>query len=146
MRGLTLFYDVLDRRCLKAGKKKNKRTSPSISSHTFWRTPGKRSSPQDASFYAPDDTSGRRTRTLSSVPLASNLFLLSACCPAADSERYFVEDYFAVAAVFGAEIQANSLQCKTAAEDSEVARRCLWVTSHVKMVVVFTLTFISKES
>lgn len=45
--------------------------------------------------------SGRRTHTLSSVLLASNLFL-SAYCPAAGSERYFVEDYFAVAAVFGA--------------------------------------------
>jgi len=44
--------------------------------------------------------------------LASNLFL-SAYCPAADSERYFVEDYFAVSAVSGAEIQANDLQCKT---------------------------------
>jgi len=44
--------------------------------------------------------------------LASNLFL-SAYCPAADSERYFVEDYFAVSAVSGAEIQANGLQCKT---------------------------------
>jgi len=56
--------------------------------------------------------SGRRTHTLSSVLLASNLFL-SAYCPAADSERYFVEDYFAVSAVSGAEIQANDLQCKT---------------------------------
>lgn len=56
--------------------------------------------------------SGRRTHTLSSVLLASNLFL-SAYCPAAGSERYFVEDYFAVAAVFGAEIQANDLSCNT---------------------------------
>lgn len=38
---------------------------------------------------------------LSSVLLALNLFL-SAYCPAADSERYFVVDYFAAAAVFGA--------------------------------------------
>jgi hypothetical protein len=53
--------------------------------------------------------SGRKTHTLSSVLLASNLFL-SAYCPAAGSERYFVEDYFAV--VFGAETQANDLQCK----------------------------------
>jgi len=53
--------------------------------------------------------SERKTHTLSSVLLASNLFL-SAYCPAAGSERYFVEDYFAV--VFGAETQANDLQCK----------------------------------
>lgn len=92
--------------------KKKKNISPSTSLHTFWRIPGRQSSPRDASFYAPDDMSGRRTHTLSSVLLASNLFL-SAYCPAADSERYFVEDYFAVSAVSGAEIQANDLQCKT---------------------------------
>jgi len=49
---------------------------------------------------------------LSSVLLALNLFL-SAYCPAADSERYFVADYFAAAAVFGAEIQANDLSYNT---------------------------------
>lgn len=79
--------------------------------HIFWRTPGRRSSLRDASFCVPDDMSGRRTHTLSSVLLASNLFL-SAYCLAASSERYFVEDCFAVVAVFGAEIQANDIKYK----------------------------------
>lgn len=54
--------------------------------------------------------SARRTRTRSSVPLASNPFLSAYCLAAVSSERYFAEDYSvaATAAVTGAVIEETN--------------------------------------